>query len=102
MEADLAAKQRDNEESRLKKEAEDAFAIIGDLDSALKAFQGALGLDETEEFEEDEDEYEGGYEDGYEDYSTTDEELDPHSRKFKPEGLLMTYVIGYYMLLCSY
>lgn len=38
-EAELAAKQREEEESKLKKDAEDAFAIIGDLDSALKAFQ---------------------------------------------------------------
>ncbi len=53
--------------------------------------QGALGLDETEEFEEDEDEFESGYDEEF----TTDEERegeesDPHSRKFKPEGLLMT------------
>ena len=38
-EAELAAKNREEEESKLKREAEDAFAIIGDLDSALKAFQ---------------------------------------------------------------
>ena len=30
------AKAKEEEEARLKREAEDAFAIIGDLDSALK------------------------------------------------------------------
>ena len=39
------AKEKAEEESKIKAQADDAFAIIGDLDSALKAFQGALGLD---------------------------------------------------------
>lgn len=49
-------------------------------------FQGALGLDETEIYEE-EDEYESGFE---EMKSEGEREQDPHSRKFKPEGQLMT------------
>ncbi len=44
-EAERVAKQKQEEEQRIHAEAEDAFAIIGDLDNALKAFQGALGLD---------------------------------------------------------
>lgn len=39
LEAERAARERAEEEMRLTKEAEDAFAIIGDLDFALKAFQ---------------------------------------------------------------
>ena len=38
-EAERAIKEREREEAMLRNEAEDAFAIIGDLDSALKAFQ---------------------------------------------------------------
>lgn len=38
-------KEREEEELKIRAQAEDAFAIIGDLDNALKAFQGALGLD---------------------------------------------------------
>ena len=35
------------EEAKINAQAQDAFAIIGDLDSALKAFQGALGLSDV-------------------------------------------------------
>ena len=44
-EAAKVAKEKALEDAKIKAEAEDAFAIIGDLDNALKAFQGALGLD---------------------------------------------------------
>lgn len=38
-EAEREAKRREEEELRMQREAEDAYAIIGDLDFALKAFQ---------------------------------------------------------------
>lgn len=47
-----------------------------------------MGLDETEIYEDD-DEYESGFEEMKSDEET---EQDPHSRKFKPKGQLMTYV----------
>lgn len=40
-ELEKAMRVQEEEEARLKREAEDAFAIIGDLDSALK-----VGVDE--------------------------------------------------------
>lgn len=38
-EAERAAREIEDEEMRMRQEAEDAYAIIGDLDFALKAFQ---------------------------------------------------------------
>ncbi len=40
---------QDNEkkEAKLQQEAQEAYGIIGDLDNALKAFQGALGLSDV-------------------------------------------------------
>lgn len=35
------------EEARINKQAEDAFAIIGDLDNALKGFTETLGLSDV-------------------------------------------------------
>lgn len=37
-EIEKATREKEEEEARLKREAEDAFAIIGDLDSALKVW----------------------------------------------------------------
>ena len=44
-EAARAAALEAEKEENLQEQTQDAFAVISDLDSALKAFQGALGLD---------------------------------------------------------
>ena len=40
-------REKEEAEAKISAQAVDAFAIIGDLDSALKAFQGALGLSDV-------------------------------------------------------
>ena len=65
-----------------------SFSLSLSLSVSL-SLQGALGLDENE-FEEDEDDE---YEIEYEDMILREDEtevFDPHSRKFKPDGQLMT------------
>jgi len=43
-------REKEEAEAKISAQAVDAFAIIGDLDSALKAFQGALGLSDVRTF----------------------------------------------------
>ncbi len=38
---------KEKSEEKLQRDAQEAFGIIGDLDNALKAFQGALGLSDV-------------------------------------------------------
>lgn len=42
-----AQREKENKEAKLQQEAQEAYGIIGDLDNALKAFQGALGLSDV-------------------------------------------------------
>lgn len=46
-EAEALARENAAKEKMLKEQTQDAYAVISDLDNALKAFQGALGLSDV-------------------------------------------------------